>query len=103
MRTTPLFLIVISFAEGQRPLVPDLPNPRIIIVGAMGSGKSSVARDLSGALGYPVLDTDSLIVERAGKPIRKIFEDNGEEDFRDLETTILTELEQAGPRVTPLP
>ena len=73
------------------------PSENIILIGFMGSGKSSVARDLSGALGYPVLDTDSLIVERAGKPIRKIFEDNGEEDFRDIETTILTELEQAGP------
>ena len=65
------------------------PSENIILIGFMGSGKSSVARDLSGALGYPVLDTDSLVVERAGKPIRKIFEDNGEEDFRDLETCLL--------------
>ena len=73
------------------------PSENIILIGFMGSGKSSVARDLSAALGYPVVDTDSLIVEQAGKPIRTIFEENGEEEFRDRETAVLTELEQSSP------
>ena len=50
------------------------PRENIILIGFMGSGKSSIARDLSTALGYPVVDTDSLVVEQAGKPIPAIFE-----------------------------
>ena len=73
------------------------PSENIILIGFMGSGKSSIARDLSTALGYPVVDTDSLVVEQAGKPIPAIFEENGEEEFRDRETAVLTELEQSGP------
>ena len=72
------------------------PRKNIVLIGFMGSGKSSVARDLSSALGYPVVDTDSLIVERAGKPITKIFEENGEEGFRNFETSVLADLEQSG-------
>ena len=73
------------------------PSENIILIGFMGSGKSSVARDLSTALGYPVVDTDSLIIEKTGTSIPAIFEQDGEEEFRDLETAVLTELEQSGP------
>ena len=73
------------------------PSENIILIGFMGSGKSSVARDLSTALGYPVVDTDSLIVEKAGKSIPAIFEEDGEEEFRNHETAVLTELEKSGP------
>lgn len=64
----------------------------VILVGFMGSGKSSIGRELSQKLGYPLIDTDALIVERAGKPIRKIFEEDGEPAFRDLESEILSAL-----------
>ena len=71
----------------------DLPR-NIILIGMMGSGKSSIGRELSQTLGYPVVDTDALIVERAGKPIRTIFEDEGEDAFRDLESAVLADLEK---------
>lgn len=73
------------------------PPKNIVLIGFMGSGKSSIARELSRALGYPVIDTDALIVEQAGKPIREIFEDEGEDAFRDLELAILRNLEESLP------
>ena len=68
------------------------PPKNIILIGFMGSGKSTIGRELSHSLGYPLLDTDALIVKRSGKPITRIFADEGESAFRDLESTILEEL-----------
>ena len=73
------------------------PPKNIVLIGFMGSGKSSIARELSGALGYPMIDTDALIVERAGKPIRDIFAQEGEDAFREMESTVLRELEESLP------
>ena len=70
----------------------DPPLKNIILIGFMGSGKSTIGRELSKSLGYPLLDTDALIVKRAGKPIARIFSDEGEAAFRDLESGILGEL-----------
>tara|TARA_B100000519_G_scaffold187225_1_gene183825 strand:- start:227 stop:772 length:546 start_codon:yes stop_codon:yes gene_type:complete len=76
---------------------PSKTPKNIILIGFMGSGKSSIARELSHTLGYPVVDTDGLIVERAGRPIREIFEQEGEDTFRDLESTTLRALEESRP------
>ena len=73
------------------------PSKNIVLIGFMGSGKSSITRELSHALGYPMVDTDALIIKRAGKPIRQIFEDEGEDAFRDLESIILRDLEKSQP------
>ena len=73
------------------------PLKNIVLIGFMGSGKSSIARELSHALGYPMVDTDALIVEQAGKPIPEIFEDEGEDAFRDLESAVLRDLEESQP------
>ncbi len=75
---------------------PTTPK-NIILIGFMGSGKSSIGRELSQILGYPVVDIDGLIVRLAGKPIRRIFDEEGEEAFRDLETAVLADLEKKRP------
>jgi shikimate kinase len=61
----------------------------IVLVGFMGSGKSSIGRKLSRRLGFQFIDTDQLIVERAGMPIPDIFARRGEDAFRDLEAEVL--------------
>jgi shikimate kinase len=68
----------------------------IVLVGFMGAGKSTVGRLLAAKLGLPFTDSDHVIEERAGKPIRRIFADEGEPAFRDLEHAVIEGL-LAGP------
>lgn len=61
----------------------------VVIVGFMGTGKSTVSRLLSERLGWERIDTDEEIEKRAGKPIPRIFAEDGEETFRDLESRVV--------------
>lgn len=65
---------------------------RIILVGFMGSGKSTVGKLLAEKLGYTYLDTDHEIEKKTGKTITAIFADSGENYFRSLESTCIKEL-----------
>src|SRR5215207_4963661 len=58
----------------------------------MGTGKSSVGRLVADTLHFTFLDSDDVIVARAGKTIAEIFEQNGEPVFRDLERSVVEEL-----------
>lgn len=58
----------------------------------MGTGKSTVGKMLSQALGYCFFDTDALIEQLAGKTVAEIFAEDGEPDFRALETEVLQEI-----------
>jgi len=58
----------------------------------MGSGKSSVGEKLAHRLGYEFVDTDVLVEERAGKSVKEIFGQDGEEAFRRLESEIIAEV-----------
>jgi shikimate kinase len=60
-------------------------GPRVVLVGAMGAGKSTVGRIVADALGEPFLDTDDLVEQEAGRTVAEIFVDDGEAHFRDLE------------------
>jgi shikimate kinase len=59
--------------------------PRVVLVGPMGAGKTTVAELLAEAWGVPVRDTDADIEASTGRAISDIFVDSGEDHFRDLE------------------
>ena len=69
----------------------ELPR-NIILVGFMASGKTSVGRALAKRTGWTLVDADDVIVERAGKPIHRIFSEDGETAFRELERQVITDL-----------
>jgi shikimate kinase len=58
----------------------------------MGCGKSSVGRRIAGNTGRRFVDTDELAAASAGKSISKIFEEQGEAHFRELESKVLADL-----------
>jgi shikimate kinase len=60
-------------------------GPRVVLVGPMGAGKTTVARLLADAWGVPARDTDVDIEVAEGRSISDIFVDDGEEHFRALE------------------
>ena len=64
----------------------------LILVGYAGSGKSSLAKRLSKALGVGYVDTDTLVEQREGASIADIFYYQGEEYFRGSEQAVLEEL-----------
>lgn len=57
----------------------------IALIGFMGVGKSAVGKALSERLGKTLVEVDSLIVREAGKSISRIFQDDGEIAFREME------------------
>lgn len=64
----------------------------IVLVGMMGSGKSTVGRRLAAALKRPFVDADKELEARCGVTIATIFELEGEQGFRDRETLLIGEL-----------
>ncbi|USS91745.1 shikimate kinase [Fructobacillus americanaquae] len=64
---------------------------RITLIGFMGSGKTTVAKELSHQLNLPQNDLDTLIEQTAGLTIPAYFEQFGEARFRQLEQSVLTE------------
>ncbi|MBX3117805.1 MAG: shikimate kinase [Fimbriimonadaceae bacterium] len=63
-----------------------------ILIGMMGSGKSSVGRQLAEISGRPFEDTDMLLERRFGRTVSQIFKVYGEEAFRGHETSVLKSL-----------
>ena len=66
----------------------------VVLVGFMGAGKTTVGRILAERLGLPFVDSDVLIEQRQGRPIKDIFETEGEESFRELEHRTVADLLQ---------
>lgn len=66
---------------------------RIVLMGFMGAGKSTVGRLLASLLGCQFLDTDEWIEKEQGRKISDIFAQDGETAFRDMETALLENLQ----------
>ena len=70
----------------------------LVLIGFMGSGKSSIGRILATKLGFQMVDTDAMVVESAGMQITDIFARAGEEEFRQYESRALGYLVDRGAR-----
>lgn len=67
-------------------------DKNIVLIGMMGSGKTTVGKLLAHRLRSPFVDTDALIEEREGRSIPDIFTQDGEGVFRTLELEVSREL-----------
>jgi shikimate kinase len=65
------------------------PPPRILLVGMMGSGKSTVGRMLAGRLGWAYRDSDADVEAATGRTVPEIFANDGEPAFRRAEAEVL--------------
>jgi shikimate kinase len=74
-------------------------NKTIALVGLSGVGKSSIGRRLANALGMPFRDADAEVEAAAGRPISEIFEQYGEQAFRDGERRVIARLLAEPPHV----
>lgn len=80
-------------------LVEALGERSVVLVGMMGSGKTSVGRKLAARLGLPFSDADHEIETAAGMTIPEIFARHGEAEFRDGERRVVARLLGAGRKV----
>lgn len=66
---------------------------RVILVGFMGSGKSTLGKKVANRLGVPFIDSDSEIETHFGKSIGELFATNGESHFREIEREYIEALD----------
>ncbi len=80
-------------------LIAALGRRSIVLVGMMGSGKSSIGRRLAARLGIAFIDADSEIEAAAGMTIPEIFDKHGEPYFRAGEARVIARLLEHAPQV----
>ncbi len=71
----------------------------VVLVGMMGTGKTTVGRRLAPALNLPFFDSDAEIEAAAGMSVAELFEAHGEESFRDGEARVIKRLLEGPPHV----
>jgi len=64
---------------------------RMVLVGMMGAGKTTVGRALASRLGWRFLDSDTMVEESTGSTVAELFASGGEEAFRSEESRVLAE------------
>jgi len=71
---------------------PDIKKaPNIFLTGFMGSGKTTIGKEVARHLGFEYLDIDEIIEQLTGKSIAEIFQQDGEQFFRMLEKQVLND------------
>ena len=85
-----------STSDKIRQLARERLKTHVVLVGMMGSGKTSVGERLAAQLGLPFVDSDRQVEARTGRTVREIFETNGEAAFRFEERAVLEEAMRAG-------
>jgi len=81
-------------AETTPTLRQRLGGRSLYLVGMMGSGKTSTGKPLAERLGYGFVDADAVLEQVAGCTISEIFERDGEEEFRGLETQVMRSISE---------
>ena len=71
-----------------------MEKQNIFLIGFMGTGKSTIAGEISRRLGMVQIEMDTAIAEKQGMSINDIFKEYGEAYFRDLESDLLIELQK---------
>jgi shikimate kinase len=75
------------------------PWRTLFLIGARGSGKTTVGRLVAAKLGLPFIDADAVLEQKTGRPIREIFAAEGEAWFREREEEVLAEIAGGEPAV----
>jgi shikimate kinase len=74
--------------------VPQKNYTNLLLIGFMGSGKTSVGKQLAEHMNMPFLDLDEVIMAKSGLDIPEFFAQRGEQEFRNFETEILREVSE---------
>jgi len=85
--------------ENVADILSRLNDRSIVLIGLMGAGKTTIGRRLAKKLNMPFADADTEIEKAAGKTVPEIFEEHGEQYFRDGERRVIDRLLQEQPRV----
>lgn len=62
----------------------------IVLVGMPGSGKTTVGKEIARVKGYNFMDTDTLLLERFGKPLKDVVKDDGPEYFKAVQGEVVS-------------
>jgi shikimate kinase len=71
--------------------VPIPSTEHVVLIGMMGSGKTTLGKLLAGRLGRPLLDSDAMVESRVGKTVAQMFAEQGEAAFRAEESRALAD------------
>jgi shikimate kinase len=86
-------------ASPEAIITQALGRRSIVLIGMMGSGKSSIGRRVALRLGLPCVDADAEIEKAAGMTVEDIFSVRGEAEFRSGEARVIMRLLEGGPQV----